>query len=154
LAIQCNLTRVWRCTLEVSRTSNSCSGAPHGSSKTTIHTEPALSISPTIGGLLEWDMWARIDRNRLPRPLKYAPFRLQIRLSRVAIGPPPRHQQTTAIAGCDSIDPPRFSAHAPFSLRTFPSLDHLWCIEPTSLKAAVGARSSSPANIQFAPEVT
>src|SRR5215208_25524 len=47
------------------------------------------------GGLLEWDMWARIDRNRLPRLLKYASIRPQIRLSRVAIGPPPRHQQTT-----------------------------------------------------------
>jgi hypothetical protein len=63
-------------------------------------------------------------------------------------------QQTTAIASCDSIDPPRFSAYAPFGLRTFPSLDHLWCIGPTSLKAAVGARSSSPANVEFASEAT
>jgi hypothetical protein len=51
------------------------------------------------GGLLEWDMWARIDRNRLPRPHKYASIGAQIKLSRVAMGAPPRHQQTTA-RGC------------------------------------------------------
>src|SRR5215207_5226396 len=66
----------------------------------------SFSLPPShTGGLLEWDMWARIDRNRLPRPLKYAPFRPQIRLSRVAIGPPPRHQQTTDTACCDEVDP-------------------------------------------------
>src|SRR5215211_1660927 len=54
-----------------------------------------LLCSPN-GGLLEWDMRARIDRNRLPRPHKYASIRPQIRLSRVAREPPPRHQQTTA----------------------------------------------------------
>jgi hypothetical protein len=47
------------------------------------------------GGLLEWDMWARIDRNRLAGLHEYASIGPQIRLSRVALGPPPRHQQTT-----------------------------------------------------------
>jgi hypothetical protein len=61
--------------------------------------------SSTIGGLLEWDMWAWIDGNRLARPHKYASIGPQIRLSRVAIGLPPRYQQTTAIAVCDDIDP-------------------------------------------------
>jgi hypothetical protein len=48
-----------------------------------------------IGGLLEWDMWAWIDRNRLARPHMYASIGPQIWLSRVAIGLPPRYQQTT-----------------------------------------------------------
>src|SRR5829696_5737896 len=52
-------------------------------------------LDRTIGGFLEWDMWARIDRNRLARLHKYASIRPQIRLSRIAIGPPPRHQQAT-----------------------------------------------------------
>jgi hypothetical protein len=47
------------------------------------------------GGLLEWDMWAGIDGNGRARLYKYASIRPQIRLSRVAIGSPPRHQQTT-----------------------------------------------------------
>jgi hypothetical protein len=46
-----------------------------------------------------------IDRNRLPQPLKYASIRPQIGLSRVAIEPPPRHQQTTVIAEVKSVDP-------------------------------------------------
>src|SRR5215217_2709014 len=61
--------------------------------------EKGVTASVHYGGLLEWDMWARIDRNRLARLLKYASIRIQIRLSRVAIGPPPRHQQTTARTG-------------------------------------------------------
>src|SRR5215204_3275955 len=55
-----------------------------------------LYDSCSSGGLLEWDMCARIDRNRLARPHTYASFRPQIRVFQLAIGPPPRHQQTTA----------------------------------------------------------
>jgi hypothetical protein len=51
-------------------------------------------------------MWARIDGKRLARLLKYASDRPQIRLSRVAIGPPPRHQQTTDRLWSLSPDPP------------------------------------------------
>src|SRR5215212_10954066 len=61
------------------------------------------------GGLLEWDMWARIDRNRLPRRHKYASIGPQIRLYRVAIGPPPRHQQTTVTVGFSEHDPSRMT---------------------------------------------
>src|SRR5215212_6841779 len=50
-------------------------------------------------------MWARFDRNRLPRPHKYASIRPQIRLSRVAIGPSPRHQQTTDRRSRFTFDP-------------------------------------------------
>src|SRR5215208_2350004 len=46
------------------------------------------------GGLLEWDMWARIHRSRLARLHKYASIGPQIRLSRVPIESPHRHQQT------------------------------------------------------------
>jgi hypothetical protein len=35
----------------------------------------AVRAGGPIGGLLEWDVWARIDRNRLPRPHKYASIR-------------------------------------------------------------------------------
>ena len=152
MAIECNLTRAWRSTLEVSRTSNSCRGLPQGSSKTTIHTEPALSISPTIGCLL---MSGRRLNSDSGEPDWWSNGSVFMGSKEpISVDPSPQIplQQTTAISGCDSIDPPRFSAHAPFSLRTFPSLDHLWCIDPTSLKAAVGARSSSPANVEFAPE--
>src|SRR5215211_2797787 len=38
-----------------------------------------------------------------PQPLKYASIRSQIRLSRVALGPPPRHQQATDRRGVVSL---------------------------------------------------
>jgi hypothetical protein len=62
-----------------------------------------ILFQPYIGGLLEWDMWARIDRSRLARSHKYASIRPQIGLPRFPIGPPPRHQQTTDIANCTDI---------------------------------------------------
>jgi hypothetical protein len=66
---------------------------------------PVQDSQLASGGLLEWDMWASIDRNRLPRPHKYASIRPQFRLSRVASGPSPLHQQTTATAIVIRIDP-------------------------------------------------
>jgi hypothetical protein len=38
------------------------------------------------GGLLEWDMWARIDRNRLAGLHEYASIGPQIRLSQSQLG--------------------------------------------------------------------
>jgi hypothetical protein len=49
-----------------------------------------------IGGLLEWDMWARIDRSRLARSHKYASIRPQIGLPRFPIGPPPIPNRTSS----------------------------------------------------------
>src|SRR5215203_5634397 len=73
--------------------------------RTLLTTTPGERRRYPTGGLLKWDLWARIDRNRLLRPHKYASIGTQIRLSRVAIGPPPRHQQTTATAFLEKGEP-------------------------------------------------
>src|SRR5215207_5049947 len=74
------------------------------------------------GGLLEWDVRARITRNRLLEPHKYASIQPHIRLSRVAIGTFLRNQQTTdhgprafTAVDCQRVPAPRPSheAHCP-----------------------------------------
>jgi hypothetical protein len=64
-----------------------------------------LAYTVPSGGLLEWDMRARVTRNSLLHPRKYASIHKQIRPSRVAIGPFLRSQQTTAKAVVSAVEP-------------------------------------------------
>jgi hypothetical protein len=63
------------------------------------------------GGLLELEVWARIDRNRLAWSYKYASIRPQIKLFQVAIEPPHRHQQTTGRASSAWGEPSTACSH-------------------------------------------
>jgi hypothetical protein len=101
---------------------------------------PSPTCASGSGGLLEWDMWPRIDRKRLPLPHKYASIGPQIRLSRVAIGPPPRHQQTTARAYCTDIGLPGKSSLLAQALckKTLPALTV--STGPITLTRAVGVK--------------